>query len=535
MREVETIVGLLAVVVVLVMLARRLNVPYPIPLVLGGLALGFVPGLPRVTMPPDLVLLVFLPPLLYSESLSLSWRDFRANLRPISLLSIGLVAMTTVLVAATAHAVVPGLPWAAAFVLGAIVAPTDEVAVAAVAERLPIPRRLLIIIEAESLVNDAVSLVLYRLAAAAVVTGAFSWVSAGFQFLLASVGGIGVGLAVGVGVNRLRRRLTPDPLTENTISLLTPFLSYLPAETLHVSGVLAVVATGLYLGRQGPRFVTSATRLQAGALWRMIDFLLNSLLFILLGLQLHPILNRLAGRSRTALASEAAAVCLCVILARIAWVIPGAYLPRLLSRRLRQQDPFPSWQQVAVVAWTGIRGGVSLAAALAIPLLTAQGAPFPQRDMLIFLTFAVILTTLVLQGGSLPLLIRRLGLKEDEGVSREEIDARLQAARAGLVRLNQIASSEDLPEEVVADLREHVTNRTERYEARRSGDANEEYEARATIYRRLRKAILTAERQTVVGLRDASAISDDVMLRLQRMLDLEEQRLALEEEGEEPE
>ena len=535
MREVETIVGLLTVVVVLVMLARRLNVSYPIPLVLGGLALGFVPGLPRVTMPPDLVLLVFLPPLLYSESLSLSWRDFRANLRPISLLSIGLVAMTTVLVAATAHAVVPGLPWAAAFVLGAIVAPTDEVAVAAVAEHLPIPRRLLIIIEAESLVNDAISLVLYRLAAAAVVTGAFSWLSGGLQFILASVGGVGFGLAVGFGVNRLRRRLAPDPLTENTISLLTPFLAYLPAESLHVSGVLAVVATGLYLGRQGPRFITSATRLQGGALWRMIDFLLNSLLFILLGLQLHPILSRLSGRSWTTLASEAALVCLCVILSRIVWVIPSAYLPRLLSRRLREQAPLPSWQQIAVVAWTGIRGGVSLAAALAIPLLTNRGTPFPQRDMLIFLTFAVILTTLVLQGGTLPLLIKRLDLKEDDLVSREETDARLRAARAGLDRLNQIAASEEVPEEIVADLREHVTNRMERYEARTQGSANKEYETRATIYRRLRKEILMAERETVVGLRDASAISDDVMLRLQRMLDLEEQRLALEEEGEEGE
>lgn len=532
MREVETIVGLLAVVVVLVMLARRLDIPYPIPLVLGGLTLGFVPGLPRVSMPPELVLLVFLPPLLYSESLTLSWRDFRANLRPIGMLSIGLVAVTTVLVAATAHAVVPGLPWAAAFVLGAIVAPTDEVAVAAVAERLPIPRRLLLIIEAESLVNDAISLVLYRLAAVAVVSGAFSWVSGGGQFLLASVGGVGVGLLVGFGVGRLRRRLTPDPLVENTISLLTPFLAYLPAETLHVSGVLAVVATGLYLGRQGPRFITSATRLQAAGLWGMIDFLLNSLLFILLGLQLRPILGRLAGRPWTALVSEAALVSLCVVVTRIAWVFPAAILPRLLSRRLRASDPMPSWRQMAVVAWTGIRGGISLAAALALPLVTDRGAAFPQRDMLIFLTFAVILSTLVVQGLSLPVLIRRLGLKEDDGVGREEADARLRTSRAGLARLDRMAEAEDLPQEIVDDLRAHLTNRTRRLEARTLGDANEAYEARAGAYRRLRQEILRAERETVVGLRDGSAISDDVMRRLLRALDLEEQRLTLEEEDE---
>ena len=528
MHEVELIVGLLAAVVVLVMLARRLNIPYPIPLVLGGLALGFVPGLPPVAMPPELVLLVFLPPLLYSESLSLSWRDIKANLRPIGLLSIGLVALTTVLVAVTAHAVVPGLPWAAAFVLGAIVAPTDEVAVAAVAERLPIPRRLLVIIEAESLVNDAISLVLYRLAATAVVAGTFSWVSGGLEFLLASFGGVGIGLAVGAGIGWARRRLTPDPLVENTVSLLTPFVAYLPAEALHVSGVLAVVTTGLYLGRQVPRFVTSATRLQAGGMWRMIDFLLNSLLFILLGLQLHPILNRLTGRPGTTLFTDAAIISLCVIITRIIWVAAESALPVLLNRRAREAAP--SWKQVTVIGWTGIRGGISLAAALAIPLLTNRGTLFPQRDMLIFLTFAVILSTLVLQGLSLPVLIQKLALKEEEGVEREEIDARLKASQAGLARLEELAKAETLPEEIVADLREHLTNRTQRFEARTQGTVHEGYETRAAVYRRLRREVVDAERRTVVGLRDESAISDDVMQHLQRTLDLEEQRLETEEE-----
>ena len=532
MREVEIIVGLLAVVVVLVLLARRLGVPYPIPLVLGGLALGFVPGLPPVAMPPELVLLVFLPPLLYSESISLSWRDFQANLRPISLLSLGLVAVTTAVVAWTAHAVVPGLPWPAAFVLGAIVAPTDEVAVAAVAQRLSIPQRLLVIIEAESLVNDAVSLVLYRLAVTAVLTGAFSWLSGGFQFLLASFGGVGIGLAVGVCIFWIRRRLTPDPLIENTISLLTPFMSYLPAETLHVSGVLAVVTTGLYMGRQAPRYVTSATRLQAGALWGMIDFLLNSLLFILLGLQLHPILNRLAGRPWTSLVFEAAAVSLCVILTRIAWVVVETTLPRLLTRRRTPAAQVP-WQHVAVVAWTGIRGGISLAAALAIPLLTGRGASFPQRDMLIFLTFGVILSTLVIQGISLPVLIGKLNLSEDDAVAREESEARLKASQAGLARLEEIARSEPLPREIVEDLREHSTNRMQRYQARTLGNANDDYEQRAAIYRRLRYEMVEAQRKTIVGLRDRSEISDDVLQRLQRTLDHEEQRLETEEVGDE--
>ena len=528
MHEVEIIVGLLAVVAVLVMLARRFGIPYPIPLVLGGLALGFVPGLPPVAMPPDLVLLVFLPPLLYSEALTLSWRDIKTNLRPIGLLSIGLVAVTTVLVAVAAHAVVPGLPWAAAFVLGAIVAPTDEVAVAAIAEQLPIPRRLLVIIEAESLVNDAISLVLYRLAATAVVAGTFSWLSGGIQFLLASFGGVVIGFVVGASVNWARRRLTPDPLVESTISLLTPFVAYLPAEALHVSGVLAVVTAGLYLGRQVPRFVTSATRLQTMGMWRMIDFLLNSLLFILLGLQLHPILDRLTDRPKPTLLLDSAVISLCVIVTRIIWVTVESYLPALVSRRARKT--VPSWKQVSIIGWTGIRGGISLAAALAIPLLTNRGAPFPQRDMLIFLTFTVILSTLVLQGLSLPMLIKKLDMKEDEGVAQEETRARLQTSQAGLARLEEIAKSETLPEEVVADLREHLTNRTERFEARTQGSADAGYETRAAVYRRLRREVVDAERRTVVSLRDQSAISDELMQRLQRTLDLEEQRLETEED-----
>jgi len=529
LQEVETIVGLLVVVVILVMLARRLNIPYPIPLVLGGLALGFVPGLPHIAMPPDLVLLVFLPPLLYSEALTLSWRDFRANLRPISLLAFGLVAMTTLIVAVVAHAVIPGLPWAAAFVLGAVVAPTDEVAVSAVAERLKLPHRLLVIIEAESLVNDAVSLVLYRLAAAAVVTGTFSWLSGGFQFLINSCGGVGIGLVVGYGVSQLRRHLKPDPLIENTISLLTPFIAYLPAESLHVSGVLSVVTTGLYLGRLGPRYITSATRLQAGTLWRMIDFLLNSLLFILLGLQLHTILNQLSGRSWPTVISEAITISLSVILARIVWIVTCTYLPRLINMK-RRLASLPPWQQMSVIAWTGIRGSVSLAAALAIPALTARGAAFPQRDMIIFVTFVVILSTLIVQGLSLPILINRLNLVEDDGFAHEESDARLQAAHAGLARLEEIAEAETLPEEIVADLRSHINNRTQRFEARADGNANQEYEARAAIFQRLRNEIVNAERKTVVSLRDQSVISDDIMLRLLRTLDLEEQRLATDDD-----
>ena len=533
MREVETVVGLLTLVALLVTAAQRFALPSPIALVLGGLALGFIPFLPDVAMPPDLVLIAFLPPLLFSEALTFSWREFRENLRPIGLLAFGLVLTTTVAVAATAHAVVPGLPWTAAFSLGAIVAPTDAVAASAIAKRLSVPRRIVTVLTGESLVNDAAALVVYRLAVIAVVTGHFSAVQAVSQFALSSLGGIAVGLAAGGSIGWIRRRMQPDPPVENTISLLTPFAAYLPAEALHVSGVLAVVATGLYLGRQGPRFVTAPTRLQAGAMWQMIDFLLNGILFILVGLQLHPIVLALEGHHLGHLFFSAVTVSLAVIAARFLWVFPATYLPRGISRRVQENDPLPSWRSVLVIAWTGMRGGVSLAAALALPLTIQSGAPFPERDLLIFLTFSVILSTLVIQGLTLPSLIQSLKFPSDNREELETLHARLKATQAALARLEEISAAEEIPDEVVSDLRDRFTNKANRLEARCTGDGDDEGETRAAAYRQMRQELVTAERQTVVALRDDFVISDSVLHRIQRTLDLEEQRLAMEEEDEE--
>src|SRR5215211_6830048 len=357
-------------------LATRLGVPYPILLVLGGSALGFVPGLPSVELDPELVFLLFLPPLLYVSALFTSWRDFRANIRPISLLAVGLVLMTIFVVAAVVQNVI-GLPWAAAFVLGAIVAATT------VAHRLGVPRRIVTILEGESLVNDATGIVAYRVAVAAVVTGAFSIWDAGLQFVVGGAGGIAVGFAVGWLVVWARRHLSEDPSVQNIVSLLTPFVAYLAAEELphslwellhemfgvpgdlYFSGVLAVVTTGLYLGRKGPYIISSGTRLQGYATWELITFLLNGLIFILIGLQLRSIVGGLDEYTVGQLISYAVLVSLTVILVRMIWVFPATYVPRLAVRRIRERDPSPPWRSVSVIAWTGMRGVISLAAALA--------------------------------------------------------------------------------------------------------------------------------------------------------------------------
>jgi len=533
LEKLDALAGLLAAVIALVLLAKRLQIPSPIALVLGGLALGFIPHLPRLTLPPNLVLFVFLPPLIYAQATTSSWRDFVRLRRTILLLAIGLVLATTGAVAWVAHTLVPGLPWAAAFALGAIVAPTDPVAAAAIVQRLEVPRSILTVLTGESLINDGASLVAYKLAVAAAVTGRFSAVHAGGEFLWSSLGGIGVGLAFGWVIGAVRRRLQPDPNTENAISLLSPFAAYLPAEALGVSGVLSVVALGLYLGRQSSRFMSASTRLQAGAVWGMVDFLLNSMLFILVGLQLRSLLERVAAHHLPRLILETAVVCVTVVAVRLVYVFAAAYLPRLFSPQRGEHVLDLPWQQVTMVAWTGMRGGISLAAALALPLTITGAAPFPQRDLLIFLTFAVILSTLVVQGLSLPWLIGKLGLTGDGEAAQEEAEARRQAGEAGLKRLSAMADAEDLPEDLVQDLRGHFGRMTARYAARADGDGDAGREEWASTLRRVRREMVEAERGTVIGLRDDGTISDEVLQRVQQALDLDERRLGLEEDGEE--
>jgi monovalent cation/hydrogen antiporter len=520
MSPIETLIGLLAVVAALTWLAQRINIEYPILLVVGGLVLGFIPGLPVVQLQPDVVFLLFLPPLLYYEAFASSIRDFRSSLRLIVLNAVFLVIVTIGAVAFVAHLLIPGLPWAAAVVLGAIVGPTDETAAIAIASRLRVPRRLTVLIKAESLFNDGTSLVIYNVALIAAVTGVFSWAAGITQLFLDAAGGIAVGLAVGWLAGQIRRRVD-DVLLQNTLSLLTGYAAYYPADALHFSGVLAVIATGLYLGRQ-TQYITSATsRVQITAMREITLFLINGILFILVGLQLHPILVGLSGaESPQMLIFLATAISLAVIVVRIVWALPAVYLPPLLFRSIREAEGFPRWKNVAVVAWTGLRGGVSLAAALAVPLTVASGAPFPHRPLILFLTFCVILATLVVQGLTLPLLIRRLGITA-ETAAREESLARLKASRAAYAALNRLAQEKWADKEVVDDIREHLKGAMAHHKGMRDDTLTPDQERRAGAARRIRRELNDVQSREILRLRNEGAINEATVSKIQRELDLE--------------
>ena len=519
------LLAMLLGVAALLTLAPIARVPYPILLVLGGLAFGVVPGMPRLELPPDLVLIAVLPPLLYGAAFFTSLRELRRNLRPVALLSIGLVLATTVAVAVAAHVGV-GLPWASAFVLGAVVSPTDPIAASEIARRYGIPRRVIAVIEGESLLNDGTGLVAYRVAVAAVVAGTFSPAAAGGRFVLTVLGGIAIGLAVGHVVRLVRRRLD-DPPTEITISLLTGYFAYLPAEALGVSAVLAAVTAGIYLGWHAPELTTVQQRLQGTAVWEIATFILNALLFTLIGLQLPTILDSLSNRSALGLTGDAALVAAAVIAIRFVWIFPATYVPRALSARIRERDPAPPWQQPALLAWCGMRGAVSLAAALAVPLATSDGAPFPGRDLIVFLTFGVILATLVGQGLTLPAVIGLLGLRDDGAGDRQEADARIHAAEAALARLAELRTEEWVREETASRLHGAYRFRVDRFQSRLDDGDSSAIEERSAAFQRLRRELLEAERAAIIALRSAGHIDDDIMHRVERDLDLEDARLDL--------
>ena len=522
MHEVELVlISLLVAVAGLATAARLANIPYPIVLVVGGLLLGFVPGLSKIQLAPDLVLVIFLPPLLYSAAFFANLHELRAHARAISMLAIGLVLATMCAVAVVAHAVVDGLPWAAAFTLGAIVAPTDPLAATAIARRLAEPRRLVSVIEGESLVNDGTALVAYRVAVGAATGGAFSLWSAGLKFVLGAAGGVLVGLVVGWIIAEIRRRLDDVPV-EITISLLSGYAGYLPAERLGASGVLAAVTVGIVVGWRAPQISTARMRLQGYPVWETLVFLLNALLFVLIGLQLPLILEALSGASPRTLLAQAAAVSLAVILTRIAWSTTMPFVVRVLDRRPAQRERRVGWRGRMIVGWSGMRGAVSLAAALALP------PDFPQRDIILFLTFAVIFTTLVLQGLTLPVLIRRLEVHDDGADEREELAGRRAAAEAALEAVDALAAEEWTRDDTVERMRRLYEYRRSRFAARAGEiDDGDGYERRARKYQKMVRHVLDAQRAELVRLRNSGAISNEVMHRLERELDLEDQRLEI--------
>ena len=493
---------------------RRL--PVPVLLVCGGLVLGFVPGLPRVELPPDLVLVAILPPLLYSAAFFTGLRDLRHNLRPISLLAFGLVVATTVGVAIVAHAFVDHLSWAGSFTLGAIVSPTDALAATEVARRLNLPRRVVSILEGESLVNDGLALVIYKTAVAAAVAGTFSLWDASWHLVLNILGGIAVGLGVAYVVRQVRKRVD-DPPTEVAIALLSGYLAYLPASALGVSGVLAAVTIGVYMGWYTPELTNVQTRLSGNAFWEILVFLVNALLFALVGLQLHAIASRLPITSN--LIGEAIVVVVAVVVIRLVWVPIFTYVPRLLFRSVRERDPYPPWQAPAVIAWAGVRGAVSLAAALALPV------DVPQRDVIVFVTFVVILASLIGPVVTMPALVRLIGIEDDGGADREDAKARIKAAEAALARIEEIAEEGWANEDSLARARGQYRFRTNRFTARLTGDDGDGAEERSVLFQRLRRELLDAERMAVTSLRNRGVITEEVAQRVQRDIDLEDSRL----------
>jgi CPA1 family monovalent cation:H+ antiporter len=520
-HSLELILVLLGAAAALEWIAHKIQVPHPALLVLGGLALALTPGLPRVELDPETVFFVFIPPLLYRAALLTSWRDFRSHLRAILTMAVLMLLGTVAAVAAVAHSLTTEFTWASAFVLGAIISPPDAVAAVAVMRRLGVPRSVVTILEGEGLVNDAVALVAYRMAMTAVVTGGFTVAQGAMWFVTAAAGGIAIGFAVAGLVVLIRKKVGRSPLVENTISILTPFAAFIPADRLNVSGVLSVVTVGLTLGRIGPRIVSPETRLQATAMWEMITFLLEGLIFILIGLYLPTSMEALAHHSLKQLLGYSAVISAVVVFVRLIGVFPAAYGLRFMARVAGARWPYPNWKNVAFTGWAGMRGGDSLVIALSLPLMTSLGAPFPARDLIIFLTFAVILVTLVLQGFTFGGAVRLLGLKDDGLEHEEEAHARRKSIEAGLAHLEELAKRPEAPADHIQDLRDRHARRLHHLMVKDAPVLFPEKRGQMKAYRELRLEMLTAERRALIQLRDDGKISDGVMQVIQRDLDLE--------------
>ncbi|QUH00674.1 Na+/H+ antiporter [Saccharopolyspora erythraea] len=523
MHELPELMALLAGALAVTALARRWGVSAPLALVVVGLAMSYLPGLPDYQLDPEIVLVLIIPPLLYSAALRSSSIGIKANLRPIGLLAFGLVLFSTLAAGLVAWWLVPGMSLGVALVLGAVVAPPDAVAAIAIGRRLGLPRRLMTVLGGESLVNDATALTAYRAAIAVVIGSGLSLLGGVGMFLLASAGGLVVGYVVGWLVHQVRARLDDGNL-ESAVGLLVPFATYLLAEEIHASGVLAVVVAGLYLGHRAPAS-DAATRLQDRAVWDAADTLLEALVFALIGLQLRTVVDGVSA-DLLPLTAAGLAVTAAVVVARVAWVFTTMYAPLWLSRK---RDA-PPWQHAVVVSWAGMRGVVSLAAASAVPVATLSGAPFPNRSEVVFLAFFVTLATLLLYGSTLPWLIRRLGVRGRDSYTDAlaEAEAQHNAARAARDRLDDLTRESQPPGRVADRLRQAAQHRSNQAWERLGRSSDEVGESPSEAYRRLRGEMLAAERDVFVRFRDEHRIDDEVLRRVLHELDLEELMLRRE-------
>ena len=524
--ELAAIVGLLAAAIALAELARKTRVPYPTMMVIAGLAITVMPFLPDLSLSPDLVFLVFLPPILYAGAWNTWLHDFRRHAVPIGFLAVGLVIVTAWVVAEVCTLVVPGMSWWQGFLLGAIVSPPDAAAATAICQRLGVSRRIVTVLEGESLVNDASGLIAYRVALVAVTQGAFSPLQTAWSFVFAAGAGVGIGLVAGLLLVELHRRIR-DPIATTALSLIAPYASYVPAEALHASGVLATVVAGLYVSKQSPRIFSPLARMQVVHVWQLMLLLINGVVFVLIGLQLDEVIDAVKNDySLGQLAGYAAAVSGAVILVRLAWVLPIAGLSRLpfFPRRL----PVPRGAELVVIGWTGMRGIVSLAAAVALPMtVTLEGnvvVPFEHRDLIVLLTFAVIFSTLVLQSLTLGPLIHRLGDSVREGIAHEELVARMMIASAALSRLDAFGT-EGADDPTLTRVRAKYLERLEAATRTARGDDAPNTGVDPGLEATLHRMAIDEERAALVRMRDAGEISEEVFRTLERELDFEEARL----------
>src|SRR3954469_10457713 len=519
--ETELVLICLVGVALLAIVARKSRVPFPILLSVGGVVLAMIPGVPALHLDPKLVFNLFLPPLIYPAAVFTSWRDFRANVRPILVLATLLVVVTMAATACVFHALT-GLPLAVGFVFGALISPPDAVAALSVTQNLQVPRKIIVILEGESLINDATSFISFRFAVAAVLTGSFSLGEGKLQFLFVAVGGVAVGLAVGWLATQVQKRLD-DPPVQTMFSLLTPYIAYFIGERFHVSGILAVVIAGIYYGWRAPRVLSGRMRLQALPVWEMVVFILNGVLFMLIGLELPQVIQGLAPGSTLRVAALSGSILLVIVLVRFGWMFGSAYLSRLLDRKSHRKSRIP-WQHTTLIAWTGIRGADSLAGALAIPFVLRSGEPFPGRDLILLVTFCVIFGTLILQGFTLGPLARLLGVVDDHVTEREERDARLKANEAAVARLEAIESRKQARSKTVERLRSEYLDRIQQLRS----EAPPEKSVRRLFspdFEELAREALQTERDTVISLRNEEAINEQAFRRIQRDIDLAEARL----------
>ena len=523
--EFQIFLILVAVLAGTVLLARRIEIAPAILLLFAGIVLAFVPGMPKLELPPELVLLLVLPPLIYSASVAMSWREFKFSLRPIILLAVGCVIFTACAVAAATHYLI-GLPWNIGFLLGAIVAPPDTVAPLAIASRLGIPRRIRVVLEGEGLANDATALILYRFALAAILSGTFSLSKATGIFGAVVVGEIVFGVAVG-WLSLRARHWACDPQVEITLSLITPYVAYWVPQHLGGSGVIATVACGLYVSWNGPMLISSATRLQGIFFWDLVIYLIEGMLFLLTGFQMRILYEKSKAFPLDDILIATALVSVIIIVARFAWVYPATYLPRLISPSLRRRDPSPPWQWVFILSFAGLRGAVSLAAALALPFALANGDAFPDRDLILFVSFGVIFVTLVGLGLSLPAVVRALGVRQAGHIEliaehEQEIAARREALDVALKSLDALTEDRNLSDEVVRLLRARHETRVSQLPESLDPDRHDVTMAGRDLTREL----IAAERKFIHMLLRDGKITDETRRRIERDLDLEEASLA---------